>query len=221
MEERSIMSDKGTKAGGPDTILLIRHGEKPTAATASGDRQLGVNYAGANDTQSLTTLGWQRAGALCHLFGNKDLPAPDHVFASLQDGGDKGSLRPEETVVPYVSLLNGIADEAGFFSGTAPATPKVPFDTRFKKGKEDKLAQTVAGLSGTVLVVWQHTDIATICTALGQRVKISNASDIPSAWPSARYDMVYRLRRKPDGRYKFKQIPQMLLPGDSADLFPA
>lgn len=40
---------------------------------------------------------------------------------------------------------------------------------------------------------------------------------VPPGWPEDRFDMVYVLRRTTDGRYAFSQVPELLLPGDSAE----
>src|SRR4051812_46930038 len=50
------------------TIYLIRHGEKP----ADTPPPHGVTAAGDHDEHSLSTSGWQRAGALVTLFAPLD-----------------------------------------------------------------------------------------------------------------------------------------------------
>lgn len=199
---------------GPAMIILIRHAEK------QADGVNGITYAGKKSAESLTPLGWQRAGALCRLFGSRKLPSPDAIFASLDDGGMKGSLRPMQTVAPVAALLNGIADEAGLFADPPMPTPKVPFDTGISKKHPDQLAAALAAGRGVMLAAWQHEAMTDICVALGKLIPIANPQDIPAVWPGERFDMVYRLKRRKDGSYKFKQVPQMLLPGDSAGLFP-
>ena len=64
------------------TILIIRHAEKPEPGGDSG-----VDSTGAPDPRSLTVRGWQRAGAWAELFvpalGQKSaLPTPTTLFAS-------------------------------------------------------------------------------------------------------------------------------------------
>lgn len=199
---------------GPDVIMLVRHAEKPTEGTH------GITFSGKQSTECLTPLGWQRAGALCHLFGTDKLPLPDHIFAALDDDGEKGSLRPMQTVTPLAALLNGIADEAGLFAIPPVPTPKVPFDTAISKKHPDNLAEAVVATNGVVLVALQHQAMAEICAELGKRISIANPEDIPTVWPGQRFDMVYRFSRRKDASYKFKQVPQMLLPGDSDSLFP-
>ena len=65
-----------------ETILIIRHAEKPTLGGDSG-----VDLSGAESSHSLTPRGWQRAGAWAQLFvpplGQKPaLPTPTALFAS-------------------------------------------------------------------------------------------------------------------------------------------
>ncbi len=205
---------------GPDCIMLIRHAEKPINGVAAG-----VTYTGLQCEESLIPLGWQRAGALCHLFGSPLLPTPTTIFASLEDGGQKGSLRPEETLIPYACLLNGISSEAGFFQypQPVPPTPKVPLNLSNSDTPAgiQTLASQILKCTGVVLVAWQHQDIYAICTSLNQQgLPISNFNMIPTTWPGQRFDMVYCLQQKSGQTYVFAQVPQMLLPGDSKTLFP-
>ena len=61
---------------------------------------------------------------------------------------------------------------------------------------------------GTVLVCWQHELIADTIGLL------KNAPKVPQDWPDIRFDIVWVLDA--DGAdWKFSQIPQLLLAGDS------
>src|SRR3981081_661734 len=51
--------DGGETPMAEQTILIIRHAEKPESDSDSGD---GVDATGALDPKSLTPRGWQRAG---------------------------------------------------------------------------------------------------------------------------------------------------------------
>ncbi len=61
------------------TILIIRHAEKPVQNGAYG-----VDESGAADTESLTPAGWQRRGmgrVLCTKLGPRDgAPEADHAL---------------------------------------------------------------------------------------------------------------------------------------------
>jgi len=50
----------------PETIMFVRHGEKP----GEGTRPHGVDHHGEHDEHSLSVKGWTRAGALAGLFAH-------------------------------------------------------------------------------------------------------------------------------------------------------
>ena len=129
------------------TILIIRHGEKPEPDGSPG----GIDEAGMPNAESLTPLGWQRAGAWAGLFvpslgAERPLPIPAALFASLplKHGalpvGSK-SLRPMETITPLSKKLGLV------------------IDLTFSKGEEAGLANAVVKTAGVVLVCWQHESI--------------------------------------------------------------
>src|SRR4051794_35222910 len=67
----------------PNTLLLIRHGEKPV------NSDVGVDWHGDADADGLIPKGWARAGALATLFdANGDnlrsaLPVPGALVSPL------------------------------------------------------------------------------------------------------------------------------------------
>jgi hypothetical protein len=70
----------------PARIMIIRHGEKPTA---KGRPPFGLTSDGDQDWESLTVRSWQRAGALADLFGpargplqDANLAVPNLIYAS-------------------------------------------------------------------------------------------------------------------------------------------
>src|SRR5713101_2323157 len=97
----------------PQTILIIRHADKPEP-----DGDGGVDAAGMPDKESLTPRGWQRAGIWTELFApslgqQRVLPKPTALFASAPtskaeiaagNGGSK-SRRPLETLRPLSAKL--------------------------------------------------------------------------------------------------------------------
>lgn len=128
------------------TILVIRHAEKPEAA---GDN--GIDATGAEDPESLTPRGWQRAGAWAELFApslgqQPALPKPTAIFASAPAshaeiaaaGGGSKSRRPLETITPLAAKLG------------------IRIDLHFAKGAEADLAAAISAIKGVVLVCWQH-----------------------------------------------------------------
>jgi broad specificity phosphatase PhoE len=112
------------------TILIIRHADKPEPG---GDG--GVDAVGVPDKNSLTPRGWQRAGIWAELFApslgqQRLLPKPSAIFASAPaskaeiaagHGGSK-SRRPLETISPLAAKLG------------------IDVDLRFAKGQEADLA---------------------------------------------------------------------------------
>lgn len=187
-------------------IMLIRHAEKP-----SDDGSIrGVQADGAHNDKELIVRGWQRSGALVRLFAPRTgnfvdprLAQPKTIFAASadKDKGDDGeksdkgskSLRPQHTVL-------ALSQELG-----------LALDLRFTKGQETDLAKAAAAASGPVLIAWQHEAIPAIVNAM-----VGNSTICPQTWPGARFDMVWVLDAKAGGGWNFSQVPQLLLPGDSA-----
>jgi hypothetical protein len=184
------------------TILIIRHGEKPEPG---GDN--GVDSTGAADPKSLTPRGWQRAGAWAELFvpalgQTAALPVPAALFASAPAshadikagaGGSK-SRRPLETITPLAAKLDQ------------------QVDLGFSKGDESGLAAALVASAGVVLVCWQHEDIIAIVNAVAP-----GAAGVPAAWPGTCFNVVFRLDRPdPATPWVFSQIAPTLLDGDQA-----
>ncbi len=182
------------------TILLIRHGEKPTP----GDGALGLSIDGRPDPRALTVRGWQRAGALAALFGaglSPDYPAPAAIYAPDPERSATGhgvSRRPFLTVVPLAERL-GLAVE-----------------TRFAQGEESGLATEVLAKTGVVLIVWEHKRLtADLLPAL---LPEQGRGEAPARWPSDRYDVVLDLRREnATATFAVRQRLPRLLAGDGAD----
>ena len=181
-----------TTGVGPSKIMLIRHAEKPVP-----DRTEGVRWRGRADPESLTALGWQRAGALVRFFEHPHLPQitrPDHLFAVRFNRAEvDSSRRSKQTLRPLSRKLGLLVND------------------RFGKEQEDQLVQAFEGLSGTVLVAWSHENIRKIVMALGASMLS------PGDWPEERFDLVWVFDRQA-GRMTFAQVPQRLLAGDSMDV---
>ena len=179
------------------TILIIRHAEKPEPGGDSG-----VDSTGAPDPRSLTVRGWQRAGAWAELFvpalGQKSaLPTPTTLFASDPTGRHHGSKsrRPEETITALAKKL----DRA--------------INLDFTKGQEDDLAVAIAEIHPVALVCWEHEDIPAISRALAPDLR-----DIPVVWPGDRFNAIFRFRR-PDRNapWSFDQVVPVMLQGDKTE----
>jgi hypothetical protein len=201
-------------------IMIIRHAEKPPEPPKQPP-PFGVTADGVQDKESLIVRGWQRAGALASFFApppgaplpNPALATPQYVYSAKIEGGAapaaKGkkkvgskSERPQETITPLVDKL-----------GAAVTT-----DYTFDKGDEKELAAAAVSRDGVVLICWQHQSI----TAITEHLPVSHKTPVPGQWPApgghSRFDVVwvFDLNAKGD-KYKYQQIPQCLLAGDSPD----
>ena len=184
----------------PTSISLIRHAEKQLA----DEPPYSVSVDGILDPESLTPRGWQRAGALVGLFVPRPgqpasgvFPRPAHLFAS-ELGPHSQSRRPRETLQPLSERLG------------------LPIDEHFLQDDLGDLVEAILACDGDVLVAWEHKRIPLIANRL-----IGDASTVPQIWPDDRYDLVWVL--EPDstsGGLRFRQVPQLLLAGDQADLIP-
>jgi hypothetical protein len=179
-------------------IMFIRHAEKPNG-TATG-----VSKVGKEDPEELIVRGWQRSGALVHLFAPRDgrfvaprLAAPKTVFASGV-GKHSNSLRPQHTVHELAKQL------------------ELSPDPSFRKGDEVALAKAALAASGPVLIAWEHENIPIIIHTI-----VGNETTCPQHCPDSRFDLIWVLDKQTAGAgWDFAQVPQMLLAGDSEELAP-
>ena len=175
----------------PRMIMLIRHAEKPLHPSGS---PRGVNPDGQHDPHSLTVTGWIRAGALVELFAPSrgdppgELRRPDTIYASAHAGGH--SKRSMQTVGPLASRLG------------------LKVIKRYAAGDEAQLAREVSTRPGATLIAWHHEALHEIAHQLGE----VNPKP-PRHWPYDRFDVIWTFTLL-DGRWRFAQIPQLLLPGD-------
>jgi hypothetical protein len=85
-------------------------------------------------------------------------------------------------------------------------------DTTYAVGQEHKLATTIAGQSGVVLVAWEHKAIARLLPAI---VQSQSPPGIPTKWDGNRFDVVLRFdRSSPEAPWSFHQLCPCLLSGD-------
>ena len=180
------------------TVLIIRHGEKPEGS-GSGP---GLTEAGEVEERSLTIRGWQRAGAWAALFGSGpeggSYPVPTALFAADPDRSSFGapSRRQLQTVRPLAARL-----------GLVPVT-------RHAKGEEGRLARELDGMTGVILVCWEHKLIAE--TLLPALLGPAPPPGTPRRWDPARFDVVLRLDRiAPGGPWTLRQLFPRLVAGDT------
>ena len=125
--------------------------------------------------------------------------APD--YGSPQDCDQH---RPHQTIQPLARRL------------------QVPIRTPVPKGREKDLVEQhiLTAVDADVLVCWDHQHIGEILAALGDGLSVTPAvTDSATApWPDDRFDLVLVLDRvdRPGAGYRFSQLPQQLLDGDSA-----
>lgn len=124
----------------PETIMFIRHAEKPDNHTQ------GVDEDGTNDPDSLTARGRQRAGALALLFrSDARLLVPTAIFAPRPSTSDP-SQRPLQTITPLARRLGlGIQN------------------THTKDDFSGMLANAMS--TQGVLVSWEHKALAASLTS--------------------------------------------------------
>jgi hypothetical protein len=178
----------------PSRIMLIRHAEKPDGAA------LGVTKDGAQDDEELIVRGWQRSGALVRFFAPRSaevdahLAQPKAIFASAV-AKHSSSLRPQHTVLALAELLG------------------LTLDLSCQKSEVTNLAAAVLKADGPVLIAWEHEMIPAIVNAI-----VGDSKTCPQLWDGTRFDMVWVLDRKTtENGWDFSQVPQLLLPGDSAE----
>jgi hypothetical protein len=184
--------------------MIIRHAEKPI-----GDERA-IDVVGSPSDADLIVRGWQRAGALVCFFApthgplqDASLAVPKFVFASWPKGEDPApgvhgsekpkSHRPRHTVESLCAKLN------------------LKLNAEFSKGQEKEVAEAAMACPGPVLISWQHESIPGILNAL------PGGEAGPKSWPGERFDVVYVLTWDAGAKkYRFSQVPQMLLAGDLA-----
>ena len=175
--------------------MLLRHAEKP----AKDDAPYGVTSAGERSKESLEVRGWQRAGALVNLFApandnlqHRALATPDYLYAS-KPLLRKGSQRPLETITPLAEKLS------------------LTINSEFQRSQMVSMVEDVFSCKGVVLICWQREYIPDIASLILGTKNLS-----PAEWPEDRFDMIWVFDlHGASFTYKFRQVPQELLAGDS------
>jgi len=176
------------------TILLIRHAEKPERHTTAR----GVSEEGTLDANELTVQGWQRAGALAQLFTSATtrhpaLTAPSRLFAAART--------PESSSRRSISTLEPLARVIGH-----------PVQTSFGPGQEQELATHVCQLDGTTLIAREHKRLPRLAANIS-----NDGTQPPVNWPDDRFDLVWIFVSEADGTRRFVQVAQRPLAGDRAE----
>jgi hypothetical protein len=193
-------------AAPPSKIMIIRHAEKPPKPPNKKGPWDVVSDGQSGSGKSLIVQGWQRAGALNAFFApykaspaNSAIATPDYIYAATP--ADE-SQRPWETVTPLAAWLKYEEN-----------TPQ--FNTSFAiGGGESQMVQSVLGLSGTVLICWEHDNIMpNIMQAIDKAVPITNYASIPNPWPGVFY-LVWVLDLH-GTTYKWSSQNQNLIAGDA------
>lgn len=179
-------------------IMIIRHAEKHQ----HGSHDRGVNEYGRPAHHELTVRGWQRAGALVHLFAPPGgqppscrIQTPRSIFAS-DATKDSPSLRAMHTIGLLATALG------------------IPVNHGYAEEEEAALAAVVVTAASPVLIVWHHSAIPRLVTEIAGQLP-----GCPVHWPEDRFDMIWVLERNnPRTPWSFSRFTQRLLPGDSTDL---
>ena len=180
------------------TILILRHAEKPNEFWPGP----GLTDQGVVNDKSLVIRGWQRAGSWSALFGaglgGADFPPPAAIYAAdpNSSAGDDPSQRPFQTITPLAARLS--------------LTPI----TKYALGDEAKLVAEIVGLTGCVMICWEHKAIAkSILPAIAGGQSLPG---MPGKWDGTRFDVVLRFERAVhDAQWSFRQLFPRLLSGDS------
>jgi hypothetical protein len=182
----------------PLRIMLIRHAEKPADPDSEIRLPFGVDGDGNRDQESLTPLGWQRAGALVPFFAPTGAPSrealisvPSALFAPSHHGT---SHRSRQTLEP-LARATGLT---------------LRHDRRV--GEEEELVADVLGGQGPALIAWEHKTLPRLAALLTE-----DSVTVPRHWPPDRFDLVWVLDRD-EGGWRFAQVPQLLMGGDSAEI---
>jgi hypothetical protein len=168
--------------GGPgETIVFLRHGEKPQGGLGQLDCQ------GLNRALALPAV-------IARQFGRPDaIFAPDPADAKIDSGKSYDYVRPLATIEPTAIALG------------------MPVDTSIGVADWQALGrvlQTAPYRHALVLVAWEHKDIVMLARALLTQHG-GRASDVPD-WDYRDYDSIYVIRIAPDGGIAFERRHQGL-----------
>lgn len=178
----------------PTRIMLIRHAERP----AKVGSPYGVTPDGNQDVNSLSTVGWQRAGALVTLFDptsgplqDSSLAVPTALFAT-DIAHLSESKREQQTITALASKLG------------------IDVSAEYAKQDSKQVVKAVLGTEGIVLICWDHKFLPAVANGI-----LGDTTTAPQKWKRKRFDVVWVFDWDTSTEsYSFSQVPQELLPGD-------
>ena len=159
-----------------ETIVLIRHGEKPAGGLGQLDCQ------GLNRALALPAVIQRAFGRPAAIF------APDPADPKIDSGKSYDYIRPLATIEPTAIALG------------------MPVDTSIGVADWQKLSQTLQTApyrNALVLVAWEHSDIVKLARALMAQHG-GSASDVPD-WDYRDFDSIYVIRIAADGGIGFER----------------
>jgi hypothetical protein len=180
----------------PRTLLMIRHGEKPSPG------ETGVDAQGDANPDGLVPRGWERAGALVTLFA----PNAVTVTSALPVPGVLVSPRYSSQVHrPGLTLL--------------PLSQRLDLAIRSEHPADGRPAKIVKSLlaieAEIVLMCWEREHLVNIADAVAGAVPVANPADVPTSWPDDRFDVIWRFDLDEQaGIWTFGALDQRLLAGD-------
>jgi hypothetical protein len=148
---------------------------------------------------TLDTQGYQRAAALPSLFKtDPDLTrygTPAAIYA-MEPASEDGSVRAIETVTPLAQAL-GLTIQESFTKNQLARLVNAVMTHPSYEGK-------------TVVICWEHDVIPTMVDDFGYK-------NAPQTWPDDVFDRLWFLHFTGNEVTSFENLPQHLLPGDSAE----
>ena len=176
----------------PQTILIIRHGEK-----TNNEKDVHLSEAGKERAKNLHSLFTASASR------PDPFPKPHFIFAT-HDG--ENSHRLVETVTPLAQRLKLPIDQE-YHNSLATVIKKN------KKAKgiydlRDEIFRNGKYAGKTILISWHHGMIPDLAKEL-------KATDVPAKWGGEVFDRVWKITYDDRGAATFTNLPQRLMPGDS------
>ena len=185
----TVLLGAGAAFAAPAQVIFIRHAEKP-------------DYG-----PELSAQGFKRADALVNFFRTNPAVTrygtPVAIFAAAPKNDDS-SVRSIQTVTPLAKAL------------------RLTINADLTKGQTSKLVRAImenpAYDGKMVLVCWQHEKLVEAAQTLAEYGGAAQAvyNAIPAVWPAAAFDRAWVLDLTGGKVVSFKNVPQRLLPGDSA-----